>query len=117
MDADRFTGNGPYAAKGLSHWTRFANGRTDQQLHNLYGYTETHATNVALRELQPDKRPFILSRSTFPGSGQSAAHWLGDNRSTWRQMWLSLQGVLQVRASASVLIFEALALWPGLVSR
>jgi len=93
--ADSATGNGPYAAKGLSHWTRYTDGVTDQAFHNLYGLSETHATNVALRELQPGKRPFILSRSTFAGSGRSAAHWLGDNESTWRQMWLSMQGVLQ----------------------
>lgn len=64
-------------------------------MHNLYGLSETQATNAALRQLHPDKRPFILSRSTFAGSGRSTAHWLGDNRSTWRQLWLSLQGVLQ----------------------
>ena len=89
------TGNGAYAGKGLSHWTRYSNGVIDQQAHNIYGLSETHATNVALRDLRPGKRPFILSRSTFAGSGRTAAHWLGDNMSTWRQMWLSMQGVLQ----------------------
>ena len=40
----------------------------------------------------PDSRP----RSTFLGSGRWAAHWLGDNWSTWANMRYSIIGMLQV---------------------
>lgn len=41
------------------------------------GIMETIATKKALEAIRPHKRPFILSRSTFPGSGAHSAHWNG----------------------------------------
>lgn len=40
----------------------------------------------------PNKRPVVLSRSTFPGSGKYAVHWLGDNAADWTQMHMSIIG-------------------------
>lgn len=63
--------------------------------HNLYGICETIVSYESLSKIFPGKRPFLLSRSTFPGSGKYTATWLGDNYSTFRQMALSIPGVLQ----------------------
>lgn len=62
--------------------------------HNAYGFAEAMRTAVALRGLLPKQRPFILSRSTFPGSGRFAAHWLGDNYSDFDNMRLSIAGIM-----------------------
>jgi alpha-glucosidase len=46
--------------------------------------------------LHPGKRPWTLSRSTFPGT--KAAHWLGDNLSTWDHYRKSIRGMLNFAA-------------------
>ncbi|KAF9197915.1 hypothetical protein BGZ49_001447 [Haplosporangium sp. Z 27] len=70
------------------------NGLRLTDTHNLYGHMESKATYNALLELKPDQRPFILTRSTFAGTGAYAAHWAGDNWSQWNHLYFSVTGVL-----------------------
>jgi alpha-D-xyloside xylohydrolase len=46
--------------------------------HNLYGLTEQIATNNAIASIR-QKRPFVLSRSSFLSTGVHSAKWTGDN--------------------------------------
>ncbi|XP_051569666.1 lysosomal alpha-glucosidase isoform X1 [Myxocyprinus asiaticus] len=62
-------------------------------LHNLYGFTEAIATHSALLKVKRT-RPFVLSRSSFPGLGHFSAHWTGDVQSNWEQLRFSIPGVL-----------------------
>lgn len=41
------------------------------------------------------KRSVVVSRSTFLGSGNWVAHWLGDNFSIWPNLKASIIGLLQ----------------------
>lgn len=66
---------------------------TEYDAHNLYGLTEAIATRRVL-ERRYNRRAFVLSRSTFPGAGAHASHWLGDNYATWESMRYSIAGVL-----------------------
>ncbi|KAH7705357.1 Protein AAGR-2 [Aphelenchoides avenae] len=60
---------------------------------NLYGWAESVATQPAVQKAT-GKRGLVVSRSTFPSSGRYAGHWLGDNRATWQDLEVSVNGVL-----------------------
>ncbi|XP_047222103.1 lysosomal alpha-glucosidase [Girardinichthys multiradiatus] len=66
---------------------------THYNLHNLYGLMEAKATASALKRILA-KRPFVISRSTFPSHGLYSGHWLGDNRSLWKDLYTSIAGML-----------------------
>ncbi|XP_034987341.2 lysosomal alpha-glucosidase isoform X1 [Zootoca vivipara] len=69
------------------------NASVHYNLHNLYGLMEAKATASALVKIR-GKRPFVISRSSFPSQGRYSGHWLGDNRSEWKDMVCSIPGVL-----------------------
>ncbi|XP_061686397.1 lysosomal alpha-glucosidase [Syngnathoides biaculeatus] len=66
---------------------------THYNLHSLYGLMEGEASANALRRILA-KRPFVISRSTFPSQGMYTGHWLGDNRSQWKDLYTSIAGIL-----------------------
>jgi len=36
----------------------------------------------------------VIGRSTFPGHGYRAGHWLGDNNSDWDDLYYAIPGIL-----------------------
>ncbi|XP_066118577.1 maltase-glucoamylase isoform X2 [Saccopteryx bilineata] len=73
----------------VQHWGK------QYDVHNLYGYSMAIATAEAVKTVFPNKRSFIITRSTFAGSGKFAAHWLGDNAATWNDLRWSIPGMLE----------------------
>ena len=55
------------------------------------------------------RRPFVLTRSTFVGSGGWAAHWTGDNAATWDDLHWSITGMLDAGLLAMPMVGESLA--------
>lgn len=68
----------PLDSRAIAADAVHCDGTLEYDAHNLYGFSEAVATHNALASVR-GKRPFVLSRSTFPGSGRFTAHWTGDN--------------------------------------
>ena len=60
----------------------------------MFGFYEAKATNLYFAKKK--ERPFILSRSTFVGSGRYTSHWLGDNSAIWSDMKMSIAGIMWI---------------------
>ena len=58
--------------------------------HNVFGLNMVRASRQGLLLANPQKRPFILSRSNFLGGHRYAATWTGDNLSAPDHMKLSI---------------------------
>ena len=63
------------------------------EFHNTYGIDETIMTASAMIDIRK-KRPFVVSRSTFPGQGHYGAHWTGDVVSHWKDMRESIAAII-----------------------
>jgi len=77
-------------------WTNTSNhdGSWQYDTHNFYGHMMATTTHEALRARRPKLRPFVLTRSTFAGTGRKATHWFGDNESSWEHYRTSIRQML-----------------------
>lgn len=57
---------------------------------NVFGSLMARATREGLERLQPDKRPYIITRAGYAGYQRYTTTWTGDNNSTWEDMALSI---------------------------
>ncbi|XP_030898548.2 sucrase-isomaltase, intestinal [Melopsittacus undulatus] len=64
-------------------------------VHSLYGYSMAISTQKVIEAVFPGKRSFLISRSTFAGSGKYTGHWLGDNAATWDHIKWAIPGMLE----------------------
>lgn len=54
--------------------------------------TEDHLLPPSALRRITKERGIVITRSTYPTSGQWAGHWLGDNTAAWDQMTKSIIG-------------------------
>jgi alpha-glucosidase len=56
------------------------------EIHNVFGMLNSQGTYEGLRRLQPNVRPFVLTRASYAGGQRYSATWTGDNSSTWNHL-------------------------------
>lgn len=72
-----------------------------REVHNAYGYYFHMATaDGILKRGDGNDRPFVLSRSFFPGSQRIGAIWTGDNSAEWDHLRVSVPMVLTLGLTA-----------------
>lgn len=64
------------------------------EMHNTYGQLMSRSTFEGLSRLQPDKRAFVLTRSSFAGGQRYAAVWTGDATADWSSLRQSVSMLL-----------------------
>ena len=50
---------------------------------NVFALLEARATYEGLERLQPDKRPYVITRAAYAGIQRYSTMWTGDTNSTW----------------------------------
>ncbi|ORX58669.1 hypothetical protein DM01DRAFT_1371693 [Hesseltinella vesiculosa] len=89
--------NGNLSFHGLATSAQFHGDVAFYDIKSLYGHAMCKVTRNAILEHEPKKRPFLLTRSSFAGTGKSAGHWTGDNFSQWEYLKLSIGTVLSMQ--------------------
>ena len=57
--------------------------------HNVYGQQMNRASWDGFRRLNPERRPFLLSRASYSGGQRFAALWTGDNVADWEHLQIA----------------------------
>ncbi|WP_343521471.1 TIM-barrel domain-containing protein, partial [Sphingomonas sp.] len=69
------------------------------EVHNVYGMQNSRATSEGLAKLDPEARPFVMTRATYAGGQRYAVTWTGDNNATWDHLKLSVQQLVNLGLS------------------
>ncbi|KAI1147086.1 glycoside hydrolase family 31 protein [Nemania diffusa] len=86
--------HGELGGKTMSPNATHSDGTVQYDFHNVWGHQLLNATYHALLKIFPTKRPFIIGRSTFAGSGKVAGHWGGDNYSNFTYLYFAIPQAL-----------------------
>jgi alpha-glucosidase len=73
------------------------------EIHNVYGMENSRATYDGLLALNPNQRPFVLTRASYAGGQRYAATWTGDNSSTWNHLRMTVPQLINLGLSGFVL--------------
>lgn len=57
---------------------------------NVFALLMARATYEGLQRLQPDKRPYVITRAAYAGIQRYSTMWTGDTNSTWEALALSI---------------------------
>jgi alpha-glucosidase len=81
--------------------------------HNMYGMENARATYDGTRKLQPEERPFVLTRAAYSGAQRYAATWTGDNSATWNHISMSTPMLLSMGLSGYAFVGDDIGGFAG----
>nr|XP_026693555.1 LOW QUALITY PROTEIN: lysosomal alpha-glucosidase-like [Ciona intestinalis] len=84
---------GKLQSRTLCSSSKHYNETIHYNVHSLTGLLEMKATSEVMASIRK-KRPFVISRSTFPSAGMYGGHWSGDITSTWPDLRQSIASVI-----------------------
>lgn len=61
-----------------------------REIHNVFGMENARATYEGMLKLEPNLRPFVLTRAAYAGTQRYASTWTGDNTATWNHLRISI---------------------------
>ncbi len=59
---------------------------THLEVHNIFGMENSRGTHDGLLKLEPNLRPFVMTRASYAGGQRYAVTWTGDNSSNWNHL-------------------------------
>jgi alpha-glucosidase len=78
--------------------------KTDhREIHNVLGMENVRGTYEGMLKLEPDLRPFVLTRAAYAGTQRYASTWTGDNTASWNHLRLSVPQLLNLGLSGFAL--------------
>jgi alpha-glucosidase len=81
---------------------------------NTFALNMTRATYEGLARLQPDRRPFVITRAGYAGIQRYATVWTGDNNATFDALALNLPMFASLGLSGEAFVGSDL---PGFIGR
>jgi alpha-glucosidase len=69
------------------------------EIHNVFGMENTRGTFEGLKKLEPNTRPFVMTRASYAGGHRYAATWTGDNSSNWFHLRQTIPQLLNLGLS------------------
>lgn len=69
------------------------------EMHNVYGMLNARATYEGVLKLNPEERPFVMTRASYSGGQRYSVTWTGDNSSTWNHLRMSSTMLLNLGLS------------------
>jgi alpha-glucosidase len=67
--------------------------------HNIYGTMMSQSSVEGFKKLQPNKRPFLVSRASYAGGQKYGAVWTGDNVATWEHLQMANRQIQRLSLS------------------
>ncbi len=92
--------NDPATGYSRTEEMRFDHGAIPHdRYHNQYAHFMAMASRAACERVDPEGRPFLLTRSACAGTQRYSAVWTGDNASNWKHLRMALPCSLNLSLS------------------